>query len=73
MAHISIDTHEYLNSHGREPRGRGLWLFSIGIDGQWKEVRSSIWTPYAQARRDAVQLARAWGRDASFVTVKVLP
>ena len=31
---MRTDTSEYVNSHGRNPRGRGLWMFRmIGTDG----------------------------------------
>lgn len=55
MSSVQVDTREYENSHAREPRGRGGWMFRIGI-----HERTFSGT-YQQARHDAKRFASELG------------
>ena len=53
---INVETHVYEFSHGKKPRGKGLWAFSI--------LRSpGVYTPFVASRAmsygEACQEARA--------------
>jgi len=58
-----VSTTEYRFSHGKEPRGSGLWWFEI--DGESVSYTGS----YAVAKDSAIRYART--KSAS--VVKVLP
>lgn len=60
---IRFDTSEYRFSHGREPRGFGVWIFQIGnsVDSTWLRGH------YRQAKAAAKRLAHEIG--ATFVKV----
>ena len=75
---IRVETRKYEASHGRSPRGRGVWLFSFIRDGEpivtprrkgGEPFHRSPYGTYTEARKWAVKHARAAGAEA----VRVLP
>jgi hypothetical protein len=47
---VEFNTREYFKSHAREPRGRGMWAFSLSTHGDG----TIEWSPsmtYGEARR----------------------
>lgn len=53
-----VSTSQYEFAHGRQPRGTGTWAFFFDRNTQ------AFWVPnasYSEARRQAVQAARAGG------------
>ena len=69
-----VDTTQFEFSHGRKPRGRGLWMFELqsghrdnGPREQWTPCRPAL--TYTEAKRVAVRTARKRGAH----TVAVLP
>lgn len=52
---IQVDTTPFRTSHGRLPRGRGRWAFSLGGS---EIIRYGM---YAQAKKDAIHLAQTKG------------
>ena len=58
---VTIRTSQYVFSHGREPRGWGMWVFEI--DGE----RFCHAGKYSDAKKSAVAMARV--RNATTVTV----
>ena len=65
---MRVSTTQYRFSHGRDPRGTGLWAFEMGAHGRPSETYFAQGT-YAQARREATRQARAMDYD----WVQVLP
>lgn len=55
------DTTQYLNAHGRRPRGYALWSFSANRNGSWTTVGPRNSFEYRAARNLAIQEARALG------------
>lgn len=65
MTH-SVDTTKYEMSHGRKPRGWGLWWF-----GDWNEDWTFQYTgSYTEAKKAAVKAAR---EHDEFITIYPLP
>jgi len=65
-----VDTSEYVDTHGKQPRGQGRWVFMIGRDGAWTEQDySHSLKTYTEAKKDAIQLAKSLGAD----TIILLP
>ena len=67
---VRVSTTFFEFSHGRKPRGRGLWLFELS-GCSYPRVKEVVEVNgnYAAAKATAVRLARA-GR---YAVVKVLP
>ncbi|MGH9317787.1 MAG: hypothetical protein ACRD1P_11870 [Thermoanaerobaculia bacterium] len=42
---IDFDTSDYASNHGREPRGRGGWAFSLVNPRRGDYLDHVIWTP----------------------------
>ena len=61
---VFVNTRLYRQSHVREPRGRGGWLFAFG--DETAEPRNFNGT-YTEARRAAVVAAREFGTDIIYV------
>ena len=65
---VQVSTRDYYFSHGKEPKGRGCWGFSIGerVKADY-DVMKAWWSPcsctYAEARKLAVEEARRRGVD----------
>lgn len=64
---MEIDKSDYRRTHGREPRGRGLWMFQVGRHPDQTLVRAS--GTLTEALKTARRVAREWGTDY----VQVLP
>lgn len=58
---ITVSTEEYRRSHGKAPRGRGLWLFVLGDNGRWLAEPCGYNGTYGEARANAIQQARTLG------------
>ena len=71
---ICVDISDYVRSHGRDPKGRGLWMFQAAtrVAGLgFLAVERSFAGTYGEARRKALGWVSAeFGRLAS---LKVLP
>ena len=62
-------TDEYAGSHGRTPKGVGLWWFSFGRDGAYTDEAAPGPMSYGDAKKWALRNARTLGAD----TIIVLP
>ena len=73
---IRTDTREYVNSHGHEPHGTGLWLFqATGTDGMgaWTDLGViEVNTSYGKARTEAVRQARRKASTIARIAMAVL-
>jgi len=75
---MRTDTSEYENTHGRKPRGFGLWFFELlGTDGQGRYTTETVRVPnsnYGPAKKAAVVSFKAMvGGVKEVVELKVLP
>jgi len=74
---METNTTEYVNSHGKEPRGRGLWLLKLtGTDGEGRYTDETYMVAgtLAQARKQAVKrMKQEIGGVKTVVGVTVLP
>lgn len=61
---VSVDTHKFAGTWGKQPRGHGYWTFSIG--GKEYTFRGS----YSEAKSKAIKVAT---RDAGVTRIYVLP
>lgn len=52
-----VETSDYVNAHGKEPKGRGHWMFEIGSE-EWEAKGTQN---YGQAVLNAKQYARQHG------------
>lgn len=50
---VRVDTSQYRFSHGREPRGYGLWLFAIG------DEQRAYTATYGKAKAFAIRYAKS--------------
>jgi hypothetical protein len=58
---VRVTTTKFTWSHGRQPRGRGLWAFAIG--GQTRFISGT----YREAKKQALAEARTKGVQEIFV------
>jgi hypothetical protein len=59
---MRVNTNEYVGSHCKAPRGRGVWYFTLVYpDGRTEEYQTSGNTPYAVGKADACRLAISRG------------
>ena len=66
---VTVSTAEYRNSHGKEPRGYGIWMFVSrdveDVGGVISRASKSGWVEftgtYGTARKQAVAVARKEG------------
>lgn len=56
---VEVMTIDYVWSHGKEPRGRGGWIFSTCRNGRGEMFFAN--GTYGEAKREAVQKAAAAG------------
>lgn len=56
---VTIETRHYLNAHGREPRGYGVWMFAPSHTANERTATGEPITP-AQAREQIHQTATAY-------------
>ena len=59
---IEVDTTQYEFSHGKKPRGEGLWIFSLvgrTVDGRRFEQYERFFGKYGDTKRQAITAARA--------------
>lgn len=65
---IRIDTSEYLRSHGKQPRGTGMWGFFFDRE---QDVQNCFWHPgsFAEAKQRAV----AWAVTKGHTVIRVAP
>jgi len=55
----SVNTSEYRAAHGKEPRGKGRWMFDLGREnGEWHEfaMNANYGTALAAAKAEAKRL-----------------
>jgi hypothetical protein len=68
---------EYVNSHGKAPRGSGMWAFEVnGTDGDGRYTSETYFISgkFADAKREAARrLKQDVGGVKQVVEVKVLP
>lgn len=73
---LDFATNKYEWSHGKKPRGTGLWMFQLSamrVDGR-REARVEVFEfngSFGEARRAAVKHARSM--KAEWMLVEVLP
>ncbi len=60
---MTVNTSEYEFSHGRKPRGFGLWVFQVGEEMVW--LRGA----YTATKKQAIRNAKDKGVDS----ITVLP
>lgn len=75
---VHIVTTEFRISHGREPKGRGLWYFDAeiynateGMLGEEKEI--SAQGTYTQARKSVIERLKVKYPKAREIWISVLP
>lgn len=56
---VSVDTIRYKRSHGKEPRGTGMWAFYFDKAGE-----NPFFTPSAMSYQDAVKWAKEQAKEA---------
>ena len=61
MGGIYVDTSDFINTHGKQPRGYGAWAFNI--DG----TVYTTFGKYSEAKADAVTMAVSVGTSVVFV------
>lgn len=64
---IEVSTRSFVNSHGRQPRGYGMWGFFIA-----NHVKDEVWfVPRSMSYADAKKLAKAEAkaRGADYLAV----
>ena len=70
---IRVEIDSYRNNHGAVPRGRGNWMFGIGVKDP--DMRSE--EPFSPGGNmlysDAVKAAKAEARKRGVWTIYVLP
>jgi hypothetical protein len=69
--HVYVDTSEFVRSHFAAPRGRGGWLFCTVSTRRNDYLDHIVSTPcnstFAEAKRNAIEQARARGIDTLYV------
>ena len=57
---IEIDTREYFNSHGKDPRGMGLWAFAPDDPDENYKSNKTIWVngTFPKACLEAIKIAK---------------
>lgn len=55
LSSIEINTNDYINAHGKDPKGYGLWFFQIG------ESKGHITGHYTEATKYARKSAQRQG------------
>ncbi|HLS55726.1 MAG TPA: hypothetical protein VK052_06595 [Zeimonas sp.] len=72
---VRVNTREYARSHGKPPRGRGLWAFRVEVDGAGgtRTYERMVSGSYGEAKRIVVAEARDRHPDASGVYIYALP
>ena len=63
---VNIDTGDYKRSHGKEPRGRGMWAFYFD-----KNNKEPFFTPSGMNYTDAVKWAKEQAKKAGESTIYV--
>lgn len=56
---MRVCTENYVATHGKAPKGFGLWFFSLGRNGSWTDVSTTA--SYTDAKKWAVKQARELG------------
>jgi len=58
---VTVNTREYVNNHGKMPRGFGSWAFWIGDDTS--DIKKALWfyCSYREAKKEAVAMAKKFG------------
>lgn len=69
---INFSDSKYRFSHGKAPKGRGWWLFQIGLDGDMDKWFGAGWT-LTEAKKAAKEEAKRRFPDEQFVTIYILP
>ncbi len=74
---MKTDTTQYEFSHGRKPKGRGMWVLDVtGTDGRgaYTSERYMIAGTLANARKEAARrLKQECSRVVSITLIEVLP
>lgn len=66
---VEVSTSIYRRETGREPRGCGMWAFSIGNKEGYDDVEKAYFAygSYSEAKRKAQEAARIKGTDIVWV------
>ena len=64
---MNYGTEQDSEVHGKQPRGKGRWMFMMGCDGAWTEQAFN--GSYAQAKKQALAMARHMNCDS----IELLP
>lgn len=67
---VTVETREFTNSHGRNPKGFGCWMFAFGNNPDDMATWASFTGTFAEAKKQAVKVARS---QEGVNTVHVLP
>lgn len=65
---VYVETNEFFNSHGKQPKGRGIWVFEIDGKNYWFS-KTGIGMTYGEAKKEAIKIANKVGA----FRVKVIP
>lgn len=61
---ITVNTSKYKGVHGKEPKGNGIWAFSVGGE--------ETMTPQAMSYTDAVKWASNIAKEKKLYSIEVL-
>ena len=70
-------TNKYRWSHGRNPRGKGMWVFEITFvrQGEYRYTTEEVHSTgmYTQAKRNAIRSFKSRPDVAEVVAITVMP
>lgn len=66
---MNVCTKNYIEDHGKAPKGKARWAFTINRGGAWTEFVVPVEMTLAEAKKQAIREARSLGAD--FVQVAV--
>ena len=72
MASIRFETSLYKWTHGKEPRGRGLWVYEIQRTSDGKTEKYWVHGSYTETKTKVRSLIRTLQQDSAWV-VTVMP
>lgn len=61
MATLRIQTQTYKNTHSRQPRGTGIWIFELSFQGGHSEQQLFGSTNYGRAKSQVLAYAKRIG------------
>ena len=69
---INVETTLYYSDLGKEPKGRGVWAFSIGSKEGYEDVTKAFFTN-SMTYKEAVKVAKEEAQRRGATIIYVLP